>query len=322
MIFTKIHQLTISLFLLTIPATFAETDFSYANAENWEDRNPSCGGQEQSPIDINTDHALFDRSLDGSFSMSDTFFQPIASSVLENTGQTYKLTPTDLNIRILGGGGLDAYPLTFHSLTFHFGSEDNLEGAEHTIDGHRYPAEMQLLFRNENIPELQKGSYVIWSFFFEILTDNEKYRRGGSFDTIITALQSVHSSGGSTTVNNIKLSSLVPIFDAWSFNRFYSYHGSLSAPPCTQNVQWFIFKDPLAISKQQYLELVKGMDNDDEPLVNNFRPIQDIGNRLITRTGLANKVIRGPMAFANDVKVNYVIVIFSLAIMNAMLNRF
>jgi carbonic anhydrase len=31
--------------------------------------------------------------------------------------------------------------------------------------------------------------------------------------------------------------------------RFYHYQGSLTTPPCTENVNWFLFKDILTISE-------------------------------------------------------------------------
>ena len=47
-----------------------------------------------------------------------------------------------MDIQILKGAGLEDFPYTFDSITFHFGGRNNMYGSEHAIDGHRYPAEV------------------------------------------------------------------------------------------------------------------------------------------------------------------------------------
>ncbi len=34
-------------------------------------------------------------------------------------------------------------------------------------------------------------------------------------------------------------------------NEFYRYEGSLTTPPCTQNVMWTVLKKPLTVSRAQ-----------------------------------------------------------------------
>ena len=33
--------------------------------------------------------------------------------------------------------------------------------------------------------------------------------------------------------------------------RYYTYKGSITAPPCYESVRWFVMKSPIAITKQQ-----------------------------------------------------------------------
>ena len=57
-------------------------------------------------------------------------------------------------------------------------------------------------------------------------------------------------------------------------NQYYRYQGSLTTPPCSENVTWLVLKQPVTISKLQsdrFLEIIG----------NNARPIQALNNRQI-----------------------------------------
>ncbi len=54
---------------------------------------------------------------------------------------------------------------------------------------------------------------------------------------------------------------------------FYSYEGSLTTPPCTEGVQFFILKSPVNISREQV---------GDFPFKRNARPVQPLNGRTIT----------------------------------------
>ena len=68
------------------------------------------------------------------------------------------------------------------------------------------------------------------------------------------------------------------IFDApegqnWakvSSTDFYTYHGSLSTPPCTEDVKYFIMKQPLRVTSDQISKLRAILPNGENarPLMN------------------------------------------------------
>jgi len=53
---------------------------------------------------------------------------------------------------------------------------------------------------------------------------------------------------------------------------FYEYEGSLTTPPCTEGVTFFILKTPMDISKAQLAKF---------PFKLNARPTQEINGRKI-----------------------------------------
>jgi carbonic anhydrase len=64
---------------------------------------------------------------------------------------------------------------------------------------------------------------------------------------------------------------LVP---AESIKSYYMYMGSLSAPPCTEGVIWFILKPPLEMSSGQIDAFAKLYPND-------ARPLQPLNGRVV-----------------------------------------
>ncbi|MCB4761661.1 MAG: carbonic anhydrase family protein, partial [Sulfurovum sp.] len=57
---------------------------------------------------------------------------------------------------------------------------------------------------------------------------------------------------------------------------YYRFNGSLTTPPCTEGVRWFVLKEPLVVSKEQIKKF-----HDDTMHHNNNRPIQPLDARII-----------------------------------------
>jgi carbonic anhydrase len=57
---------------------------------------------------------------------------------------------------------------------------------------------------------------------------------------------------------------------------FYNYEGSLTTPPCTEGVQFYILKTPAELSKQQLAKF---------PFKLNARPVQSLNGRKISSGG-------------------------------------
>jgi carbonic anhydrase len=55
---------------------------------------------------------------------------------------------------------------------------------------------------------------------------------------------------------------------------YYTYMGSVTAPPCTEHVEWFILKTPVGISPQQINTFAELYPND-------ARPVQPLNGRIV-----------------------------------------
>ncbi len=60
---------------------------------------------------------------------------------------------------------------------------------------------------------------------------------------------------------------------------FYHFNGSLTTPPCSEGVTWFIIEETLNISKEQFEEMRKIMH-----YKSNQRPLQKDYNRVIVKS--------------------------------------
>lgn len=58
---------------------------------------------------------------------------------------------------------------------------------------------------------------------------------------------------------------------------YYTYEGSLTAPPCTEGVTWFVLKTPVEISPAQISAFTKRYPHD-------VRPVQPLNGRMVRAT--------------------------------------
>lgn len=104
---------------------------------------------------------------------------------------------------------------------------------------------------------IQRGDNQAWS---DLLTSLEKLKE---------AHQTVESYLG------VPLRSFVPS----NPEDFYRYSGSLTTPGCFESVTWTVFSHSLPISESQMSFFRSLEDGLQQPLVNNFRPVQPLNER-------------------------------------------
>jgi carbonic anhydrase len=67
---------------------------------------------------------------------------------------------------------------------------------------------------------------------------------------------------------------------------YYTYPGSLTTPPCSENVTWIVLKQVAELSRQQFEAFRRILGND-------FRPLQQRSGRVV-------RVTRGSKAHGED----------------------
>jgi hypothetical protein len=96
---------------------------------------------------------------------------------------------------------------------------------------------------------------------------------------------------------------------------YFRYDGSLTTPPCLENVIWTVFSQQQTISKSQ-LDKFRGCfqvgdDGEDIPLVDNYRPPQALYNRKIYSSFLTVPEIK-PTEGASSIVTSSVIAIVAM----------
>ncbi len=203
--------------------------------------NEQCKiGQEQSPINITS--VLLDQHK----APKSTF--GVSTLDVTNNGHTIVYTPRDDNNTTLIDG--DVYTLK----QFHYHTP-----SEHQISGINYPAELHFVHANK------AGNLAVIGVMLNPTAALPALQ--GLADSSVAA-----SHGNPTAINapTIDIAKLIP-----SDSSFYHYAGSLTTPPCSEKVQWYVASRPLAVSQAELVTLTSLYNG-------NNRPVQPQRTRNVT----------------------------------------
>lgn len=223
----------------------AQDNWSYSGSngpENWHNLSPAnatCrAGRQQSPIDIEGTEAVIMHRLVTNYTVSPVHLRN-ERIVINMPYEQGSVLQVGTKVYILKG-------FTFRT------------PAEHAISGERHP--MSIQFMHESIT----GQRAI----VEVLVKEGKANRAAQELWDLMPLEPDQVNKRDRVLVNAR--DLMP-----SDKSYYRYMGSLTTPPCTEGVHWYVLKNPIELSKEQ-IALVRGIVGGDTA-----RPIQRRNNRII-----------------------------------------
>ncbi|NMH86130.1 carbonic anhydrase [Flavivirga algicola] len=207
------------------------------------EKNSDCGGKHQSPINIihkNVDSVKIQQNLKIQYTPTTLI------SEVENNGHS-------IQFDFERGDSINYKNETYYLKQIHFH-----EPSEHKINGVIYPIEMHLVHVSKT------GNITVLGLLGEEGDESQLFEFFESFLPIEEDMvKDIHQK--------IDLSSLF-----LEDKHYYSYSGSLTTPPCTENVNWIVFKEPIVLSVEEVLKLKKNMP------INNYRHEQPLNGRIVT----------------------------------------
>lgn len=131
---------------------------------------------------------------------------------------------------------------------FHFHAH-----SEHAVDGKSFPAEVHL------VHVAKDGRVAVIGVMLE----------EGAANPALGAVIKAARKGEAHEVPALRPADLLPESDA-----YYHYLGSLTTPPLTENVEWYVLKHPITASAEQ-LDALRGF------YAENFRKRQPLEGRVV-----------------------------------------
>lgn len=198
---------------------------TYNYLDSGDDWKGDCAtGREQSPIDIVVDYC---EKLEAT-TLQIEFNNTEVESEEEDLGVTFKAYAKWSTLILKKDG--ETYH--FDAQQFHFHAP-----SEHRVDGQLFDGEMHIVHQLRAGEHLTRD-YAVIGIFFDA---DESYEDHPFFKNYDPSKEGEFE----ININNLLGKKLA------TNPRFYNYNGSLTTPPCTESVNWFILAKPLKISQSQ-----------------------------------------------------------------------
>ena len=215
------------------------------NPEQWGKLKPDFAlceiGKNQTPINL-----VENEMIEAELSAIEFAYKNSAATVVNN-GHTIQINyPQGSSIKIEGK--------TFNLVQFHFHTP-----SENQINVKSFPLEVHLVHKND------KGELAVIGVMFDVGNAHE-------------LLDSIWKKVSSKENEEVKLDQEInPMNLLPEEKNYFRFNGSLTTPPCSEGVRWFVMKKPLTASPEQIHQFKGWMKHD------NARPLQPVNARPILK---------------------------------------
>ena len=212
----------------------------HSGPEHWADitpENSACNGKNQSPVNITSTVSAKLPAL--------TFSYKLPANEMLNNGHT-------VQVNFPQGNSLQIEDTDFFLNQLHFHAP-----SENQIDGQNYDMEVHFVHADSN------GNLAVIAVMIE------EGKQNSALDKAFEKLPM--KSGRSLSISDlVQPDQIMPVN-----HEYYRFNGSLTTPPCSEGVRWYVMKKPVTASKQQieaFKQSIQGANN---------RPVQSLNARVV-----------------------------------------
>ncbi|QCD88168.1 alpha carbonic anhydrase 7-like [Vigna unguiculata] len=242
---------------ITMSQSDSENEFTYdmkgkTGPDKWGDLKPDWNlckmGSMQSPIDFSNDKIEKVTNLEE----LQTNYRPSRASI-KNRGYDIKVEwhGDKSSVKING--------TKYRLVQSHWHSP-----SEHAIDGTRLDLELHMVHQTPS------GQIAVVGIMY----------RAGRADPFLSSLTEVLEALSDKTGAEKEVAELDPnlVMERASAAFYYRYIGSLTSPPCSENVVWTVFREVRSVSQEQIKMLKEAVE---DHAISNARPLQKLNNRVV-----------------------------------------
>ncbi|POM69365.1 Carbonic anhydrase [Phytophthora palmivora] len=255
---------------------YKHNDSTMASPEQWSEHYPTCGGSRQSPIDIEVSPGCNAETRSLTFTGDCTEYNLTqneeAFKAAVNGGACNDKTVTIMFavltfVAEAGSCAVSANNASYNMAQFHLHAP-----SEHTLNGEHFDGEVHFVHSNTD-----GSSLLVVGVFFKAVD-------GGETDpwvaSVLDALDMVNmnSSVGISTTSYADI-----VNDAADAHGVFNYPGSLTTPPCSEIVDWWVVKEPVKLSTADLERLQSQLK--ELPITDdgkNARPVHPLNGRVVT----------------------------------------
>ena len=199
--------------------------------ENWGELAPEyvlcADGSAQTPIDITN-------TIDAD--LTDPLFSyDVNSATVINNGHTIQANAAEGNTLTVDGVDSPLKQIHFHA------------PSEHTIDGESAAAEVHFVHKTDDGVISVVGVMIV-----------EDAAANTAWQPYVDAMGTVE---GAETAIELDWAAMLP-----AVHTTYRYSGSLTTPPCTEGVNWFLMTESVSLSADQIAAITAAYEGNNRPL--------------------------------------------------------